>query len=636
MNPAYAYMLKEAYSRPPLAARELNTLKAQRTIQKPKSDLPKAKVPTNRNMSKKKKMLVLDSLRSPRSVPASQPSQGVPALSSRTQLELENDPNSALAGSLLEATAACQQVESTLPASTLGSLRRKLAETTGIFCDALLALGAPSSSSAQHSNTTSQMVDGQRREELKPTALSNRDNTHSPRVNSASSSKSMVFVNQLLDGVDLPTPEIPPKEVEARSHAMEDDDGPVPLPVTPIARNYVSLLSPTRPRTPGSGILSPPPVESFRSPQYRDMFNYSRFVDDEEDDETMDADTSFIMLPEELPYDSDDYSSCDERFPNWSRKQLPPESLAISCKREYDSHFTARVMKDIQPNQVSKGTCSEDYEEILPDKMHPRAKIGDFSLGRPVGAGKFGTIYLARVRAKPQLYVAIKVMFKRCLSKNHVTQLLREIQHLDQLRSDHVISLYDFFHDAQRIYLVMEYANGGDLYHTLSGCKRLSEAEAANIFQQSVRAIQTCHENDIIHRDIKPENFVWGADGRLKLIDLGWSAPCGVGSRRETLCGTLDYLPPEMVIGKPYGQMADIWCLGVLLFELLTGSPPFEDEDYLVTKLNIKYVTYKAPEYLSLEAKRFIASILKADPLSRPTLQQLLTHPWVVSNSQSA
>merc|ERR1711879_142628 len=136
-----------------------------------------------------------------------------------------------------------------------------------------------------------------------------------------------------------------------------------------------------------------------------------------------------------------------------------------------------------------------------------------------------------------------------------------------------------------------------------------------------------------VHRDIKPENFVWGAGQVLKLIDFGWSAPCDVGERRRTLCGTLDYLPPEMVTGKAYGQMADTWCLGVLLYELLTGSPPFEDEDYLVTKVKIKYVSYEIPGYLSDSAKRLIEDILKPDPLSRPTLAQILSHPWIQNNA---
>ena len=392
-----------------------------------------------------------------------------------------------------------------------------------------------------------------------------------------------------------------------------------------------TFLSPLRPRTPGSGILSPSKSVGrgapFRSPTFRELFsNYAAVPCASPQDKVFD---SFKMLTEECYYDSDEYDEADDRFPAWIRRPLTQFDLRCSTRDTYSAHYTPREISSIRSTHIITGTSSKEFEQPQPNER-PHATIDDFLIGKPIGSGKFGTIYVARSKANPDLYVAIKVMFKRGLSRNHVKQLLREIRHLDAVRScDNVISIYDFFHDAAHIYLVMEYANEGDLYHSLSARRRFSEEEAASVFRQAVVAVHACHAKGIVHRDIKPENFVWGAGHVLKLIDFGWSAPCKQADRRDTLCGTLDYIPPEMVVSRPYGHSADVWCLGVLLFELLTGSPPFEDEDFLVTKLNIKYVTYSLPDYLSPPVRTLISSILRSDPHSRPTTEQLLECAWV-------
>lgn len=404
------------------------------------------------------------------------------------------------------------------------------------------------------------------------------------------------------------------------------------LPPPPRTPKTAQFLSPLRPRTPGSGILSPATKGApFRSPTFRELF--SNYSVPREDAGTEQVFESFKMLTEECYYDSDEYEEADERFPAWIRRPLTQYDLRCSNQQTYCAHYAARDIASIRSTHIATGTSSEQFDldtTASSSPSLPYASITDFLIGKPIGSGKFGTIYVARAKANPDLYVAIKVMFKRGLSRNHVKQLLREIRHLDAVKScDNVISIYDFFHDASHIYLVMEYANEGDLYHSLSARRRFSEEEAASVFRQAVLAVQACHAKGIVHRDIKPENFVWGAGHVLKLIDFGWSAPCKITDRRDTLCGTLDYIPPEMVVSRPYGHSADVWCLGVLLFELLTGSPPFEDEDFLVTKLNIKYVTYSLPDYLSTPVRALISSILRNDPHARPTTDQILESAWL-------
>ena len=455
-----------------------------------------------------------------------------------------------------------------------------------------------------------------------------------------------IIDENFLDDVDIdfdedqfPIPNFSEIDEKSENILMDTfaDENEMKLPFNSgVIEKNRQFLSPTRPRTPGHGILSPQHTnrnrKSFQSPTYRDLFGspepftFNNFIND---------DISFSILDEECQYDSDDYFEEDQRFPKWSRGKISDDILLASNKEAYDKRFTSRDISSIEAKHLYKGHSSEEFDTPI-DKnsnLPPYANIKSFQIGRPVGQGKFGTIYLARVKPQKDFIVAIKVMFKSCLTSGHVTQLIREIRHLDTLRNNNIISLFDFFHDENRIYLVMEYADGGDLYHSLSAVQKFTEPEAASIFLQSAEAIKTCHDNGIVHRDIKPENFVWGAGKNLKLIDFGWSAPCDIGERRKTFCGTLDYLPPEMVVRKPYGQMADIWCLGVLLFELLTGRPPFEDNDFSVTKLNIKYVSYTTPDYVSRDAKKFISEILKADPLCRPTIEDLISHPWVVRNT---
>ena len=438
----------------------------------------------------------------------------------------------------------------------------------------------------------------------------------------------MDWYEEVTDGFPLPDFVIEKNKILS---PLTKEQQKLPLPITPIQKNK-PIMSPTRPRTPGSGILSPRTNDGqflFQSPTFRDLYNQSN----ETVFSPINEPSSFCLLDEQCGYDSDDYFDEDIRFPTWSRQPLSELDLKISNKTTYDKLYTARSIQSLEPDHLLKGNSSIDYDKTLDKSKASYANIDDFQIGKPIGSGKFGTIYLARSRKEKQFFVAIKVMFKTNLTKGHITQLLREIKHLDTLRCENIISLYDFFHDEDRIYLIMEYANGGDLFHSLVSNKIFSEEEAASIFKQALNAIKTCHDHGIVHRDIKPENFVWGVGHTLKLIDFGWSAPCEVGERRRTLCGTLDYLPPEMVTGKAYGQMADTWCLGVLLYELLIGSPPFEDPDYLITKVKIRHVSYEIPDFVSIAAKRLIEDILKSDPLSRPTLEQLLSNPWVNNSS---
>eukprot|EP00850_Spirogloea_muscicola_P009697 SM000055S18231 [mRNA] locus=s55:164398:165828:- [translate_table: standard] len=187
-----------------------------------------------------------------------------------------------------------------------------------------------------------------------------------------------------------------------------------------------------------------------------------------------------------------------------------------------------------------------------------------------------------------------------------------------------------------RIYLILEYAARGELYKELQKSHFFSERRSATYVASLARALMYCHSKHVIHRDIKPENLLLGARGDLKIADFGWSVHAP-SLRRQTLCGTLDYLPPEMVEGKEHGTGVDVWSLGVLCYEFLFGVPPFEAAGHSETYRRIVKVdlTFPAAPPVSDAAKDLISQLLVKDPRQRLSLAGVLEHPWVLANADA-
>jgi serine/threonine protein kinase len=177
----------------------------------------------------------------------------------------------------------------------------------------------------------------------------------------------------------------------------------------------------------------------------------------------------------------------------------------------------------------------------------------------------------------PSYVVALKTLIKEELVKDGAErQVRREIEIQQNLRHPNVLRLYGYFHDKNRIFLILEFAGLGELYKQLCKAGKFSEKRSARYTDQMADALAYLHSKHVIHRDIKPENLLLGLNGELKIADFGWSVHAP-GGRRSTRCGTLDYLAPEMVEERPHNERVDHWTLGVLLYEFLCGCPPFED-----------------------------------------------------------
>jgi len=257
-------------------------------------------------------------------------------------------------------------------------------------------------------------------------------------------------------------------------------------------------------------------------------------------------------------------------------------------------------------------------------------KLTDFDIGRPLGKGKFGNVYLAREK-KSKYIVALKVLFKSQLQKAQVEhQLRREIEIQTHLRHPNVLRMFGYFWDETRIYLILEYAPRGEMYKVLQKQPggRFDEEKSSKYIRQMASALKYCHENAVIHRDIKPENLLLDMKGDLKIADFGWSVHAP-SSRRDTLCGTLDYLPPEMIEGGSHDATVDLWALGVLCYEFLVGKPPFETDTQSETYKRILAVSIPWPSHVSPGAKDLIAKLLQKEPKSRLSLEGVLAHPWI-------
>lgn len=234
-----------------------------------------------------------------------------------------------------------------------------------------------------------------------------------------------------------------------------------------------------------------------------------------------------------------------------------------------------------------------------------------FEVGRPLGKGKFGRVYLARERSS-NFVCALKVLHKDELTKGKVEkQLRREIEIQANLRHPNILRIYGFFHDSKRIFLVLEYAGQGELYKHLRKVHNFDEERAARYIAQMAAALRHLHRKHVMHRDIKPENILVGIHNEIKISDFGWSVHAPT-NRRATMCGTLDYLPPEMI--KPAGQETaytekiDLWSLGVLTYEFLVGDAPFEDSP-VMTQRRIARGEMTVPDTVSKGAKDLIMKV---------------------------
>ncbi|KAG0315771.1 hypothetical protein BGZ99_007265 [Dissophora globulifera] len=324
----------------------------------------------------------------------------------------------------------------------------------------------------------------------------------------------------------------------------------------------------------------------------------------------------------------------EDHYSSNSRKMLPP----VGGSPRHQPYGRSLVLSGSgRPSRSSINNDATRQPLHISRPLMPREWcLDDFELARPLGKGQFGRVYLMRER-RSGFVVAMKVLLKSELLKaNMEHQLRREIDIQSNLKHKHILRLDTFFHDSTRVYLVLEYAPQGELYKRLKKVTKFPEWQASKYIYELATALAYLHRKHVIHRDIKPENLLLGTQGELKISDFGWSVHAP-SSRRKTMCGTLDYLAPEMVEGRDHSSQVDLWSLGVLCYEFLVGNPPFEvldvDGGRQSTYVKIVKVDLHIPESVSSEAKDLIRKLLQRDPDHRLALERVLLHPWITRHN---
>uniref|UniRef100_A0A7N0ZXA7 non-specific serine/threonine protein kinase n=1 Tax=Kalanchoe fedtschenkoi TaxID=63787 RepID=A0A7N0ZXA7_KALFE len=263
--------------------------------------------------------------------------------------------------------------------------------------------------------------------------------------------------------------------------------------------------------------------------------------------------------------------------------------------------------------------------------------VGKYQLVKLIGEGAFAKVKLA-VDTVSGKYVAIKIIDKRVVVKNNlVLQVQREIRTMRLLNHPNIVKIYEVIGTKTKIYIVMEYVSGGQLSDKLSYAKRLGEDEARKIFQQLIDAVDYCHGRGVYHRDLKPENLLLDNKGNLKVSDFGLSALRKPGDLLSTACGSPCYVAPELVLNNKYdGSAADVWSCGVILFEMLSGSLPFNDPSLLNLYRKICGGRYTFPEWFSESQRKLISRILDPHSRTRITIGEIVEDEWFRTNYKPA
>lgn len=319
-------------------------------------------------------------------------------------------------------------------------------------------------------------------------------------------------------------------------------------------------------------------------------------------------------------------------------QKLPTNSIApIPTKITLPSQAAAQHPRPSATSLESRPSDAADALALPAPTAPSKPKVfhlGMFEIGKPLGKGKFGRVYLARERSTG-FVCALKVLHKTELQQGKVEkQVRREIEIQSNLAHPNILRLYGHFHDTKRIFLILEFAGRGELYKHLRKAQRFPEPLAASYIAQMASALKYLHKKHVMHRDIKPENILVGLHGEIKISDFGWSVHAP-NNRRNTMCGTLDYLPPEMI--KPgreenwYSEKVDLWSLGVLCYEFLVGEAPFEDTP-VMTQRRIARGEMTVPSFVSSEARDLIKRLLVLDPEKRIPLEEVEVHPWIVKH----
>ncbi|XP_037550870.1 MAP/microtubule affinity-regulating kinase 3a isoform X7 [Nematolebias whitei] len=255
--------------------------------------------------------------------------------------------------------------------------------------------------------------------------------------------------------------------------------------------------------------------------------------------------------------------------------------------------------------------------------------VGNYRLLKTIGKGNFAKVKLAR-HILTGREVAIKIIDKTQLNPNSLQKLFREVRIMKILNHPNIVKLFEVIETERTLYLVMEYASGGEVFDYLVAHGRMKEKEARAKFRQIVSAVQYCHQKHIVHRDLKAENLLLDADMNIKIADFGFSNEFTLGNKLDTFCGSPPYAAPELFQGKKYdGPEVDVWSLGVILYTLVSGSLPFDGQNLKELRERVLRGKYRIPFYMSTDCENLLKRFLVLNPAKRGTLEQIMKDRWI-------
>uniref|UniRef100_A0A7N6B2T5 non-specific serine/threonine protein kinase n=1 Tax=Anabas testudineus TaxID=64144 RepID=A0A7N6B2T5_ANATE len=259
----------------------------------------------------------------------------------------------------------------------------------------------------------------------------------------------------------------------------------------------------------------------------------------------------------------------------------------------------------------------------------PPARVGHYEIERTIGKGNFAVVKLAThiiTKAK----VAIKIVDKTQLDDENLKKIFREVQIMKLLKHPHIIRLYQVMETERMIYLVTEYASGGEIFDHLVAHGRMAEKDARKKFKQIVAAVHFCHCRNIVHRDLKAENLLLDHNLNIKIADFGFSNIFSRGQLLKTWCGSPPYAAPELFEGKEYdGPKVDIWSLGVVLYVLVCGALPFDGSTLHNLRARVLSGKFRIPFFMSTDCEYLIRHMLVLEPSRRLTMEQICKNKWM-------
>ncbi|XP_036437625.1 MAP/microtubule affinity-regulating kinase 3 isoform X5 [Colossoma macropomum] len=297
----------------------------------------------------------------------------------------------------------------------------------------------------------------------------------------------------------------------------------------------------------------------------------------------------------------------------------------------HTSHSDGRNEAATRPSR-SGARCRNSIASCADEQPH----IGNYRLLKTIGKGNFAKVKLAR-HILTGREVAIKIIDKTQLNPTSLQKLFREVRIMKILNHPNIVKLFEVIETEKTLYLVMEYASGGEVFDYLVAHGRMKEKEARAKFRQIVSAVQYCHQKHIVHRDLKAENLLLDADMNIKIADFGFSNEFTLGNKLDTFCGSPPYAAPELFQGKKYdGPEVDVWSLGVILYTLVSGSLPFDGQNLKELRERVLRGKYRIPFYMSTDCENLLKRFLVLNPAKRGTLEvredsenQIMKDRWI-------